>query len=734
MPRLIARRCHVFHAMLFWATTALMAATAGLRAQGQPLALSQPANPWTAEPVEVLATLLIFPWEEGGRHYDGGSPHATELQLQIQGADLPHIGVIRGSVSWNHLLSLTQYDIEPGFVATPEQRETLARFFGATHVLGSSLEVDAENDLWHLSAILKGPGRDEAFERRFTVPRGHLYVLTAQVARWVGECMGELLTPEQVERLGSPIRGAGVTHSDAPEAAAFPADPTSPEWDALMAGHPELPYLPLMRAARFSAQEHRDFMRELAGKPLPAGSHPFLNMARGMLLSEVDPRAALHEWEILAARYPGVDQYSNRLLEYPLSIEVSPEDAVRRVERWHRRAPPSPYHDWRLAMVLHDAARELRGTGLANTVPEENWRRIHVLSARSAELTSEAIGKVGPLPILTQSLFDPLVLSGQWKGIHERFRESAGKYPYHRPLYAGYMNYLLPRWGGNHLFLLSFINETLDRDPDWLESASLVGDALYMESIFRVDRTSNPRPMQLMHDYLKDRKAWSDIVRKSMDRLMAPHVTTTGATLACTYAILLRDSEALVHIIKAHPETASQSGATLPNFCALDDYLPHTARETFEAGMPEACLQVVEAMSAARSSTLNPEYPKVFELWGMYKATSLAGLGRAEESEEIWALIPAESATHAHRWISWAVANHRVDEVLEESGRAYREKPGSLHVAGAHALALARSGQREKAREVISKVPLFEQNHRWTYLKNAVREIVLEEQDSDETP
>jgi hypothetical protein len=595
------------------------------------------------------------------------------------------------------------------------------------------LDVDTEEELWHLFATLKGPGPNEVFERRFTVPRRHLYVLTAQVARWVGESMGDLLTPEQVERLGNPVRGFQIASPESPEAAAYPEDPTSPEWDALIAAHPDLPYWSLARAGRFSTKDHGEMMRALADKPVPEGAHPFLNMARGVLLSELEPRVALHEWEILAARYPGVDQYSYRLIVYPQSIEVSPEDAVRRVERWHRRAPTSPYHDWRLAMVLHSAARELRGGGVANTVPEENWRRIRVLSARSVELTTGVLSKVGPMPIPTRSLFDPMVLSGGWADIHEPFRKSAGKYPYYYGLYTGYMNYLLPRWGGNHLFLLTFINETLDRDPNWEESARLVGDALYMESIFRIDRSNNPRPMQLMHDYIQDRKIWADTVRKSMDHLMTPHVSISGTTLACTYAILLRDSDALIRIITARPEAASQTGSVLPSFCAIDDYLPHTARVTFESGMPELCLQVVEAMAKERSGILNPEYPRVFELWGMYKATSLAHLGRAEESEAIWALMPTDSSMHVHRWISWAAANHRVDEILEESARAYEEKPESIHHVGAYALALARSGEKEKAREVLATVPLFEQNHRWTYLKNAVREIVLEERELEET-
>src|SRR5690606_16351455 len=106
----------------------------------------------------------------------------------------------------------------------------------------------------------------------------------------------------------------------------------------------------------------------------------------------------------------------------------------------------------------------------------------------------------------------------------------------------------------------------------------------------------------------------------------------------------------------------------------------------------------------------------------------LAFLGRPVESEPIWKTISPDSPMQPHRLISWAAANHRLEEVLAEIGPLAAKKPADLQLVGAYAIALAQSGQRDKAREVLATVPLFEQGDEWKYLKDAARRVVLGEE------
>src|SRR5690606_28818390 len=127
-------------------------------------------------------------------------------------------GVVRRSEVWRQLQSMRHHDNQPGIPVNEEHRETLVRFFGATHVLTSELIVDEENHLWQLHATLDIPASGQSLKRTFTVPRRQMYVLAPQVARWVGEGLGDLLTDEDLEILGRPPRGEDFRGAEEAEA------------------------------------------------------------------------------------------------------------------------------------------------------------------------------------------------------------------------------------------------------------------------------------------------------------------------------------------------------------------------------------------------------------------------------------------------------------------------------------------------------------------------------------
>jgi hypothetical protein len=525
-----------------------------LRAQPPSFPLSAPANPWTAEPVEVKAVLLLLPWEREGRFHKGDDELATLILRHFQSAAIRELGVHSKGDPWRHLYSMRHHDGEVGIPVNPEHIETLIKFYGATHVLSGRLEVDELKKEWTYHARFYGPGMSDVIERKFTEEEGALFRFAMNVAAWMAFHMRDVLPIQGVAKVRWPLYPIEFTGPDNPAFRDLFSHRGTERFLELISANPDMHMLALRRAERLYKEVHLETMVELAKDPLPADAHPMQRVIRATILEDLDARAALHEWEILAAQYPGVQEYAHKIRWFSVSIDSKPEDSIRRMERWHSRAPDAPENDVTLAMKIHAAARRLRGSGWAHTIPDEHLRRIDVYSGRAIELMMSVKEECGPLPINSQWIMDPLALLGQPELMTQIFKETVALYPYHGSLYVAYQAYLAPRWYGSNEHLIAFMNQTMDRYPNWNYPAFLPLYRLWPEASLSASRYGDLDEPGIIHEWLKTRPEWRAVLRKAMEHALGSDMTEESASYAFVYAHHLRDEDTMIRIFKEYPE------------------------------------------------------------------------------------------------------------------------------------------------------------------------------------
>jgi hypothetical protein len=180
---------------------------------------------------------------------------------------------------------------------------------------------------------------------------------------------------------------------------------------------------------------------------------------------------------------------------------------------WTRKFPDSPAPQIRIAKTLQTVAWQIRGTGLANTVSEEKWKRVSSLMGKSMAQLVKCKKTCDADPEWYATLISVIrTSSADRNDIPVAFVEGFSKFPEYAPIYWEMAASLSPKWGGSVEAVESFAKELSSKFSP--KEADAVYADLYSELIYRGDAFFDTRASALKVDCARWIRGREQIISK----------------------------------------------------------------------------------------------------------------------------------------------------------------------------------------------------------------------------
>src|SRR5690606_15057894 len=184
------------------------------------------------------------------------------------------------------------------------------------------------------------------------------------------------------------------------------------------------------------------------------------------------------------------------------------------------------------------------------------------------------------------------------------------------------------------------------------------------EASASVSGQSDMDQLDIIYEWLNSHPEWQAVSRKAKEHALGSDMTEQSACWAFVYAQYLRDEDTMVRIFKEYPLLNAYLYLSELSWLTHEVRYKPMAKYNFELGNFKACMTAVGSYMI----TLPPPrgYPVSTgpdDEWTPYMAASRALTGDLEDSDELWAKVHPENPLQPLRLISWAAANHRVEEV-----------------------------------------------------------------------
>jgi hypothetical protein len=204
---------------------------------------------------------------------------------------------------------------------------------------------------------------------------------------------------------------------------------------------------------------------------------------------------------------------------------------------WTRKLPDSPAPKIRIAKTLQTAAWQIRGTGLANTVSEEKWRRVSSLMGKAREQLIKCRHTCDADPEWYATLISVIRTSSTDRSdIPAAFVEGFTKFPEYAPIYWEMAASLSPKWGGSVEAVESFAKELSSKFSP-AEADAVYAD-LYSELIYRGDAFFDPQASALKVDCAR----WI----RGREKIISKFPTTHNYNVAASTSVRCGDKRSTV--------------------------------------------------------------------------------------------------------------------------------------------------------------------------------------------
>lgn len=182
----------------------------------------------------------------------------------------------------------------------------------------------------------------------------------------------------------------------------------------------------------------------------------------------------------------------------------------KKAKVWLTQHPKSTLATIALARTYSDPAWIYRGTGYANTVPQEDWKKFHALMRRAIDVLNEQQieGRKDPnwwAVFLSYTFYG----SADPEYYRQLTKEAIDAFPDNHDIYSVIASTLRPQWGGSHAAIAAFASEAVQR------TSAKEGESFYARIYWSlVDSLGRPGFLKPGVDWPRIRAGFDDMLQR----------------------------------------------------------------------------------------------------------------------------------------------------------------------------------------------------------------------------
>lgn len=513
---------------------------------------SEPRDPWTLEAPPHQGTLLIMPLLDGeGRLSETGDVFQNALHLPWSIHMPAGVGLIDLSRTQSNLRSMLAYEPDRKTqLLTEKAEERFRKFTAATHVLSGSWTGDEESNALRVEMQLETPEGEwtERFEGKLSEP----LFLAAEVTRWVLGTKAFEVEPRVAEFMGKPVGGPAMGNFHEEPFRSLLIDASHPDWPAVIAAHPDIPVLAMLRANVAYRKGDMATAREVELPPLGIDADPWERLTRATWLfaQKEFPRAA-HESEILIAQRPeNLWSFARFYFDY-VPENMRRKSYLESAEKWYARVRPTPMVHAYMGNVHVDVASEYRGTSFYSEVSPVG-REMHGKHLKAGgELLSRSLREAGVIPWVVNMYM--VALGGGRDALLglALHRQVVEEFPDNDDTWGTALNYLRPRWSGMQGAGEDLIDELLKHDTKKPEIFWQVWNFHWREAALLEQGAGSLHQRSLA--YMKKNPRALAQIEKTIERLFECEPRDKAHAYALTMAADSGEWSLVLKVLRNHP-------------------------------------------------------------------------------------------------------------------------------------------------------------------------------------